>query len=287
MSNKFLENASTNIYAKYATEMRTIAMLQDLNKAVMLSSDSIQYIEKAYDDIKKNVKFQKTAKFVHYNVKPDVSLDISVLSDSLIEETEILNIITRVYNNNKPKYILTVDQGFECLHIDGEFNNDIKACLSRIDTMKKRLDAFEPVSKLPQVFSYFFVDCQAGEYYNEFFQPDGIIKSTVLEQNLRNLLLNYLLKKMKGNVWQELCTDYLNDEESVDLFVDDGSESAIIEVKFAFAKKYYAGRTNYSVKSIAKDGYTKLNKYAVHLAKDGRRTEYGRKCRFILTAEPL
>ncbi len=73
----------------------------------------------------------------------------------------------------------------------------------------------------------------------------------------------------------EFCTDYLNDEESVDIYIYDGSQRAIIEVKFSLPKKYYAGSTHYSITTRTGDGIKQLDKYARHLAKDGRLVDFG------------
>ena len=80
---------------------------------------------------------------------------------------------------------------------------------------------------------------------------------------------------MKGDVSVEFCTDYLNDEESVDIYLHDGIQRAIVEVKFSFERKYYEGKTFYNIFSRIKDGINQLDKYAIHLAKDSRLVDYG------------
>ena len=87
--------------------------------------------------------------------------------------------------------------------------------------------------------------------------------------------MKYLNLNIKGTVQQEFCTDYENDEESVDIYLDDGIERAIVEVKFAFAKAYYLGSTYYNLKTRVGDGMGQLDKYALHLAKDNRQVHYG------------
>lgn len=80
---------------------------------------------------------------------------------------------------------------------------------------------------------------------------------------------------MRGEVSVEFCTDYLNDEESVDIYIYDGCQRAIIEVKFSLPEKYYAGSTHYSITARTGDGIKQLDKYARHLAKDGRLVDFG------------
>ena len=64
-------------------------------------------------------------------------------------------------------------------------------------------------------------------------------------------------------------------EESVDIYIYDGCQRAIIEVKFSLPEKYYAGSTHYSITARTGDGIKQLDKYARHLAKDGRLVDFG------------
>lgn len=112
-------------------------------------------------------------------------------------------------------------------------------------------------------------------YYDMCFNENGKVKAEIKEQELRNILLQYLNKNMQGEVAVEFCTSYVNDEESVDIYVNDGKQRAIIEVKFSLPEKYYEGATNYSLSQRVGDGIKQLDKYALHLAKDARLVDYG------------
>lgn len=61
----------------------------------------------------------------------------------------------------------------------------------------------------------------------------------------------------------------------MDIYIYDGCQRAIIEVKFSLPEKYYAGSTHYSITARTGDGIKQLDKYARHLAKDGRLVDFG------------
>ena len=115
---------------------------------------------------------------------------------------------------------------------------------------------------------YLFVNGKVDENINSCFQKTRTMqaKLDVLKpiSGIREVFAHFIVE----------C-DYLNDEESVDIYIYDGCQRAIIEVKFSLPEKYYAGSTHYSITARTGDGIKQLDKYARHLAKDGRLVDFG------------
>ena len=276
MSNDdFLKRAKDDSSISFLSETKLIELLQNLKKAIILSSDSLDAIQIAYSEVKKAIEAQRTSLMVHYHVKNDCSFTQKNLTSSSDSEVSVLNIAKEACGSGYMGFVFVVYNGFQCLVHNGKYSEEVESCFMRTETSKKKLGVLSPVSALPTVFGFFMVECAQGRFIDECFGADGLIKDSILEQSLRNILLHYLREKMQGHVQSEFCTDFVNDEESVDIYINDGRESAIIEVKFAFANNYYAGKTFYRVADRAKTGYEQLNKYTLHLAKDNRRIEYG------------
>ena len=163
------------------------------------------------------------------------------------------------------------------LFVNGKVDENINSCFQKTRTMQAKLDVLKPISGIREVFAHFIVECvYKKDNYNICFDYlSGKVKAEIKEQDLRNILLQYLEKNMRGEVSVEFCTDYLKDEESVDIYIYDGCQRAIIEVKFSLPEKYYAGSTHYSITARTGDGIKQLDKYARHLAKDGRLVDFG------------
>lgn len=174
-------------------------------------------------------------------------------------------------------YCFIVDAGMQYLFVNGKVDENINSCFQKTRTMQAKLDVLKPISGIREVFAHFIVECvYKKDNYNICFDYlSGKVKAEIKEQDLRNILLQYLEKNMRGEVSVEFCTDYLNDEESVDIYIYDGCQRAIIEVKFSLPEKYYAGSTHYSITARTGDGIKQLDKYARHLAKDGRLVDFG------------
>lgn len=174
-------------------------------------------------------------------------------------------------------YCFVVDAGMQYLFVNGKVDESINSCFQKTRTMQEKLDILKPISEIKEVFAHFIIECKyRKDNYNKCFDIlSGKVKAEIKEQDLRNILLLYLKKTMRGDVHVEFCTDYLNDEESVDIYLYDGIQRAIIEVKFSLPKKYYMGSTYYSIITRTGDGMKQLDKYAKHLAKDGRLVDFG------------
>jgi len=274
IKNDFLKMAEDSSIS-FLSEAKLIELLQKFDKAIILSSDSLIHIQTVYSKMKKEIEIQKASLMIHYHVDPDCTFSQKEVAKSSIPETNVLNILNDLFGYKYMGFVFVVYNGFRCLIHNGRYSNEVNACLMRRESMNEQLNVLNPVSKLLSVFGYFLVDCEQGKYYAECFGQDRKVKSDIYEQDLRNLLYRYLREKMKGLVQPEYCTSIFNDEESVDIHIYDGNESALVEVKFAFSKDYYAGKTFYCLKDRARKGYEQLNRYAMHLEKDSRRTEYG------------
>lgn len=275
MDDAFLKLASKSTDSSFASDAIILERLQSLKKSVIISAESTQYIEQYYLKIKNAIENQKSAYLYHYYVDSTGISNCEELSSvAETDEGELLNYVMDKFEAD-PGYVFVVDRGFQCLFVDGKVSCETKNCLSRHSTMQEQLNSLEPVSGLPYIFELYNLKCSYGLNYCDCFCANGKIRAEILEQELRNFLLRFLKSHVKGTVETEFCTDYENDEESVDIYLNDAKETAIIEVKFAFSKKNYEGKTNYDLNDRANKGYQQLDKYAEHLAKDDRHITYG------------
>lgn len=190
-------------------------------------------------------------------------------------EAEFMNRVLEI-SRNENCIVYAVNDGMKFIAVNGELNKEVDICLSRTATMQEKLKSLKPISDLVEVFEYFIIDCQYHEeYYNECFNETGKIKGEIKEQELRNILLDYLKGRIKGEVSPEYCTSYTKDEESVDIYLNDGQERAIIEVKFSFKRSTYDGKSFYNLQEKCQLGIEQLNRYVIHLKQDNRLVDYG------------
>mgnify|MGYP005890367717 CR=1 FL=1 len=218
----------------------------------------------------------KQSQLYHIEIVNDGQYSINSLGDRNVNESQIINMVTERFKDYKG-YCFIVDAGMQYLFVNGKVDENINSCFQKTRTMQAKLDVLKPISGIREVFAHFIVECvYKKDNYNICFDYlSGKVKAEIKEQDLRNILLQYLEKNMRGEVSVEFCTDYLNDEESVDIYIYDGCQRAIIEVKFSLPEKYYAGSTHYSITARTGDGIKQLDKYARHLAKDGRLVDFG------------
>ena len=172
--------------------------------------------------------------------------------------------------------VYAINEGIKLIAQNGEINTEVKVCLAKTRTMQDQLNLLKPISDLKEVFETFNIECRYQEYYyNKCFNSQGKIKADIKEQELRNILLEFLRNKMKGEVSIEYCTSITRDEESVDIYLNDGQERAIIEVKFSFLKSIYEGKSYYKLQNKCQLGIDQLDRYAKHLQEENRLVEYG------------
>lgn len=267
--------ARANESNSFISESKILSQLADMGKAVIICVDELQYFSEHFSKIKSTVEKVKKSRFYCITIDEYGKCEIEDLGNRKFSETAIVNLVQHKFKNYRG-YCFVVDSGMQYLYSDGKMNENITSCLEKTKSMQERLKILNPVSNIKEVFAHFKVSCcYTEDYYNECFNEKKIVKKEIKEQKLRNILLEYLDKKMQGEVSSEFCTDYMNDEESVDIYLNDGNERAIIEVKFSLPKKYYEGATNYSVTTRIGDGIQQLDKYARHLAKDARLVDYG------------
>ena len=265
----FLSKASeTNCFI---SESKILSQLAGLGKAVIISMDHLYFLT-----IKEEIAKLKQSQLYHIEIVNDGQYSINSLGDRNVNESQIINMVTERFKDYKG-YCFIVDAGMQYLFVNGKVDENINSCFQKTRTMQAKLDVLKPISGIREVFAHFIVECvYKKDNYNICFDYlSGKVKAEIKEQDLRNILLQYLEKNMRGEVSVEFCTDYLNDEESVDIYIYDGCQRAIIEVKFSLPEKYYAGSTHYSITARTGDGIKQLDKYARHLAKDGRLVDFG------------
>lgn len=269
----FLARASES--NSFISESKIVASLAEMGKAIIISMEELSYFSTYYMQIKEVIESVKKSQLHHIEIKSDGTCVITDLGNREIDETDIINLVAEKFNDYSG-YCFVVDSGMQYLYVDGKMNGSIKSCLEKTKSMQQQLELLKPVSCIREVFAHFRVTCDYTKtYYDECFNENGKVKAHIKEQELRNILLKYLNKNMQGEVAVEFCTSYVNDEESVDIYVNDGKQRAIIEVKFSLPEKYYEGSTNYSLSQRVGDGIKQLDKYALHLAKDARLVDYG------------
>lgn len=257
------------------SEQRVLNSLAKLNKAIVISMESKENIQKYFFEIKGEVEKASASDIHHLDVDDSGIKSLEVIGKSRISDIDFHNLMDTTFKDYKG-YCFIVNAGISYMMKDGVIDNEIGGSLSKFRTMQELLNMKRNVCDLREVFENFYSACKyQKKYYMECFDCDGKIKGEIKEQELRNILMKYLNHHIKGTVQPEFCTDYENDEESVDIYLDDGIEQAIVEVKFSFAKAFYSGNTYYSLKTRIGDGMSQLDKYAKHLAKDNRQVHYG------------
>lgn len=273
-NNSFIQQASES--SPFLSESKILSQIANMKKAVIISMNDLLYFQKYYSLIKSLIERAKVSNFLWITINYDGTyIEKNLGNPKELKQATIINIVEKNLKNYKG-YSFIVNNGIKYLYSNGEINEELDSCLEKTKSMQEKLKVLYPVSELNEVFEHFKVNCRyKKEYYEECFSYDKVIKKEIKEKELRNILMKYLKKNMKGEVSIEFCTNYLNDEESVDIYLYDGTQRAIIEVKFSFERKYYEGKTFYNIFSRIKDGINQLNKYAIHLAKDSRLVDYG------------
>lgn len=269
----FLQKAGST--SPFISESKVLKSISEKKKAIVFLTKDLESFQRNCSEVFYRIDKAKNAELTLIQIKDDDNIITRKLDSKRISEAQLLNLIDNCFKDYEG-YCFVVNSGVEYLYKDGKINTEVEACLTKTDSMKEKLKLLKPVCELENVLKHFMVDCENNvEYYNRFFDPSSNkVLAEIKEQDLRNVLLDYLSDNIKGDVDVEFCTDIHNDEESVDICVNDGIERAIIEVKFSLPAKYYLGKTHYSFRKRTEDGYIQLDKYAKHLSKDGRMVEY-------------
>jgi len=273
MSGNFLDKARNS--NSLISEQRILEYLSKLDKAVIISLDNLEFFSKHLVDIK--FKIERVARSDIHHLKIDnngIKLH-ETIGKSSINEAQLYNLVDGIFKNY-PGYCFVVNAGISYVMLNGIVDEKTNASFMKRKTMQQLLGTKKNVCDLEEVFENFFSACKHHKEYKEYcFSSNGMIKAEIKEQELRNLLMKYLDHNVKGEVQPEFCTDFYNDEESVDIYLNDGTHRAIIEVKFAFKESYYSGNTYYSFSARIGDGMKQLDKYALHLADGRRQVDYG------------
>lgn len=267
------------------SESKILAQLESMKKAVVISTDSLEKIQSKWTAIKDEIERLHQSKIFHIDISY-AGIQVSEIGERQISDSAFLNIVQEKFSEYNG-YCFVVNSGIKYLLYGGKIDENVETCLQKTRSMQEKLNLLQPVSKLPQVFEHFMTSCTYNkEYYDNYFDAEsGKIKAEVKEQELRNLLLDFLNSIMQGDVQTEFCTDYINDEESVDIYVNDGTERAIIEVKFSLPKRFYLGATHHNLSKRVKVGLQQLDKYALHLSKDSRQVDYGYVYMFYMSKD--
>jgi hypothetical protein len=284
MSNNSNFIKKANESSSFLSESKILSQISNIGKSVIISVENLLYFQEHYELIKRLIEKVKISNFSWITINNDGTYTEKNLGNPTeINQVTIINIINEELKNYKGQSFV-VNNGIKFLYSDGKINEEVDSCLEKNKSMQERLKVLHPVSELNEVFEHFKVNCKhQKKYYDKCFSHHKIIKKEIKEQELRNILMKYLQKNMQGEVSIEFCTDYLNDEESVDIYLNDGKQRAIIEVKFSFEEKYYEGKTFYKPIKKIEQGIEQLNKYAIHLAKDTRLVDYGYVYMFYIT----
>lgn len=273
MSSDFFEKAKTS--SSLISEHKILEYLANMGKAVVISLDELDYFQKSFLEIKLEIE-KATRSDIHHFALGKEGIEVrNIIGKSCVNELEFHNLIDRKFKEYSG-YCFVVNAGISYMMHGGEIDSSVEGCLLKTRTMQRLLNTKKNVSDLREVFENFYSACKYHNYYHDCcFDSNGMIKAEIKELELRNLLQAYLNENVKGDVQTEFCTDYYNDEESVDIYLNDGIHRAIIEVKYSFKKTYYNGNTNYSFSTRIGDGMKQLDKYAKHLAQGKRQVDFG------------
>ena len=237
----FLQQASES--SSFLSESKILSQIAGMGKAVIISMDDLSYFQKYYINIKDLIEKAKTSIFLWITINSDGSYNEEKLGNPKeINQATIINIVEEKLKTYKGHSFI-VNDGIEFLYSYGKINEELDSCLEKNKKMQERLKILHPVSELNAVFEHFKINCRyKKEYYDECFSHDKVIKKEVREQELRNILMKYLQNNMRGEVSVEFCTDYLNDEESVDiywLYVKCGGEKSSITLRYSKLNKLF------------------------------------------------
>ncbi|HFI0622502.1 TPA: hypothetical protein ACGO3V_002031 [Streptococcus suis] len=272
-SHKFLTRAPKA--SEVISESKLLDIFSQFNKAIILNCQSFEDIINSMDELVATISKLPQAKINYILVNPNKVLHINSEVDKNISGVDFNNLVLDK-SCTDACISLGVFEGIKVIAENGRFTKEVELCLEKTKTMQDKLNVLKPVSGLKEVFDTFMVECKHQKsYYDKCFSASGKIKAEIKEQELRNILLEYLQKNIKGEIFPEYCTSYKKDEESVDIYLNDGVERAIIEVKFSFTKEWYEGKSFYRLEEKSLLGIEQLNRYAIHLKKDGRLPEYG------------
>lgn len=257
------------------SESKILIEFSKLKKSVIISTQNLINIQRYFYELKTRLERSNKSEFLWIQIRDSGSIKETCLSTRAdLNDGEIMNLVQeklRDYNGNS----FVIYNSIKFVFTDGNINSEAELCLSNIKNLETELGKLKQVCDLDEVFEHFLVKCKYDKsYYDKCFLYNRIIKKDIKEQELRNILRGYLDENVRGEVSTEYCTDFVNDEESVDIYINDGIQRAIIEVKFSFDKKYYEGKTYYDIYKRTRDGINQLDKYAYHLQKDDRSVDF-------------
>ena len=274
MSNDFL--ASITGAHSLLSESKIISHLSKPGKAVIITTEDLSFLYRDISYLMDAIEKAALSSIHHFTLgNIPGCIEHEKVGSSSMTESEFYNLIHSGYMK-KNRYCFVINSGIQYVIKDGKIDEDCVASFSKTKTMQDKLNVKRSIDELPMVFDEFQLHCKHKKNYrSKCFGESEKIKAEIKEQQLRNILREFLDTHVRGDVQTEFCTNFQNDEESVDIYIYDGVEKAIIEVKFSFVEKYYFGKTFYPFEKRLCDGMMQLDKYARHLGAEKRQVQYG------------
>lgn len=257
-------NAEYNIlYAirEQCGEKNFLLQIFNLSEIKDFSSSIVSYIICSY----------KSYELTLFSLHDDGQIDSIKIDNSSgnIDNTEFLINKSQEIARENSSYVLVNCSTNFFLVCNGKIAEDFKSLIENKNSLKRRNDEKFDINHLEEVFDNY----KSHRHYNGcsyIKKVNGMPKviDNILEQTLRNDLLEYLKKKTKLFVIHEFCTSLSEDEESVDLaLVNEDNEVAIIEIKFFVERGFFVSDSHPAKYSFNRflDGYKQLNRYCIHL----------------------
>lgn len=271
----FLKFAKSDMTSEVGTESRLIEKISEMNKYCFLVFKDKASLLRDFSILIKMILDQHSASVICYDLEN--SLTITELGDisNYTRETMLnhssdysgKNICTCIYFREREYGVFT----------NGILDKDYVSILESYKSVMEKHDKLIKLHQLNEAFDHFqvknrhnlcyFID-QSGDNKLVFDVTSGKVQEYIKEQQLRNLLWRYIDENVEGSAEFEFATNQYEDEESVDIKVNNGQTSAIIEVKFSFTNNHYLGRTYYTFESRIIKGLDQLDKYCLNTSQN-------------------
>lgn len=250
---------------EYQDETCTLNSFIGMNRFFMLVCDK-ESIKKNYVAIEEKIQSLKRSSFYVIEAFIDRVDIVQEIAGEL--KSEMANNLLNKYTERETVYLLNGDN--VALMCNGKrIENDLTSYYTKRE-MAQKLGLLKPITYLKAVFEHFKIDCYFDSYYRENTFNGETIKSEINENELRNYLLEYLNKIMRGTVRSEHITDISNPKEACDISVNDGTQIAFIEVKYARNEKYIDdSKSSRSIKNCLDSGFDGMEKYILHTTNNG------------------
>lgn len=285
VDSNFLDTISE--ISSFTNESSMLQSIYGLQKNVILYVNDKRILSKYWLKIKKFIVMIPYTDFVFIELDVLGSINQKKLNFNGDVNIELINYMNNNFKDSIGYYFVAHREGIHFLYRNGEIDRNVESVLETKVKMEKLLQTKFPLEKIEDVFYEFSAYCKSSAAKDFFVSENNKIKASIKEQELRNCLMNYLNKNINGTARQEFCTDSTNDEESVDICISDTKQTAIIEVKFAFSKKFYEGMTFYNYLNRTELGLSQLNRYLNNLHKDKIIVDYAYLYMYVALEENI